>query len=412
MFWANQNWRLGIESMPALRVLPPNPIYVSTLATIDGIGTRDNPMSSIVSALSACAGLDNWTICIQAPESKPLRSEATYESTQNLSITGWDNEPWYCYGSEIITDWTLVSGGIYRKSLGWTTTSLAVVTTMSEQIGDRFFFKKLLHNTTTPTTPAEGEIGYQNGVLYIRLPNSENPNSHNIEVGRRNSLLLTRGFGTLTVRYMIGRYFLSAGLRNGASGQPPGTGKLDVFDTTIEYTSNNGIGATGQNELTTCTRVKCYRVANDGFNLHKTTGTGAALMILNGCEGSYNGDRFNDSAQGASNHEDSVLIINGGKYDYNVSGGMVVINTARCDINGATEYGEVTMDGNMRLGISSGTIAAQAGCAWMESSVGIVSGSIIVKNGQGIGVKINTPGNVIDEDIIISLNNALPDVGR
>ncbi|MEG3495437.1 hypothetical protein V2U99_26605 [Klebsiella variicola] len=66
---------------------------------------------------------------------------------------------------------------------------------------------------------------------------------------------------------------------------------------------------------------------------------------------------------------------------------MVAIENAQCDIHGDTKYGPVVMDGNMRLGNTAGTIASQAGCAWLNYATGIVTGDVTVKNGQGVGVR-------------------------
>lgn len=401
-------WRAGTQLLPIKRPLPPNPLYVDTTVMVPGIGTIDSPVDSLVKAIAMCAGLPDWVIRIKAPKSNPVRTENIYESTEALLIEGWDKEPWHAMGSELVTDWTDIGGGVYSKVLGWTSTSLACVTTMQETIGDRQFEVKLLPNILTPTTPEAGQLGYAGDTVYIRLPGDENPNNHGMEVARRNAALRTRGFGKLVVQDMEGRYFLSAGLTNGLAENPLGTGKLEAIDCLIEYTANNGIGVAGQSETTVCTRVRSYRCANDGFNHHRTSGS--AILTLNGCDGSYNGDVAGSSAQGASNHEDTTMIINGGKFNHNVSGGMVVIDTARCDIHGDTEYGPVIMDRNMRLGNTAGSISGQAGCAWLNSSTGLVTGPVTVSNGQGVGVRRNSSAVVNGIGLIASTGNSLPDI--
>ncbi|OVG27060.1 hypothetical protein B5L94_25215, partial [Klebsiella pneumoniae] len=155
------------------------------------------------------------------------------------------------------------------------------------------------------------------------------------------------------------------GISCGLSTQPAGTGFLAVNDSVIEYCANAGVGGTGRNELIICNNVRAWRISNDGFGQHAPVG-GAGKMILNGCNGSYNGDQAGQSAQGASNHEFTKMVINGGTFNFNVSGGMVAIENAQCDIHGDTKYGPVVMDGNMRLGNTAGTIASQAGCAWLN----------------------------------------------
>jgi hypothetical protein len=103
------------------------------------------------------------------------------------------------------------------------------------------------------------------------------------------------------------------------------------------------------------------------------------------------------------------MIINGGRYNYNVSGGMVVINSARCDVHGDTVWGPVVMSDNMRLGNTVGTIASQGGIAWMDTSVGTVTGSVTVKNGKGVGKRRAAGAVVVGLSNIISTGNTLAD---
>lgn len=402
-------WQSGIPGSHAVRPLPPNPLYVDTVIGSDkGKGTLAAPLLSLDAARLMCAGLPNWTIKVHAPLEKPLRQEVVYESTANLTIEGiTDISEWHVYGSEIVADWTPVGNGVYRKTMvDWTLILFAVVTTMGEQIGDRMFQRKLLASAT-PTTPGEGELGYENGVLYVKLVGGVDPNLHVIEVAKRNTGLGTRGHGLLKIRNMYGRYFLSAGIKNGLAFNPLGTGNLTVEDCIIEYTAGSGVAAAGQTELTTCIRTRAYRCANDGFNLHGLSG--ASVMVLNDCEGSYNGDKAGQSAQGASNHESTTMIINGGRYNYNVSGGMVVINTARCDIHGDTIWGPVVMRFNMRLGNTAGVISNQGGIAWMDESVGTVTGNVSVLDGLGTGIRRWPTAVVEGLSNITSSGNALPD---
>lgn len=401
--------RPGIERKPAPRVVPPLPLYVDTTVAVSGIGTIDAPMNTLPEALAACAGLPDWEVRIKAPSSSPVRTQTVYDSSMNLQLSGWDSEPWYGYGSEVVTGWTAQGGGVYSKSLGWTTSNMAVVTDMTEVIGGTTLQKKLIANTTTPTTPAEGEMGFAAGVLYVHLPGGADPAAHVIEAARRSSILHTYGSGALYVRNLFGRYTLAAATLNGLSTQREGTGILYVQDSEIGYTGGDAVGGSGRSVRTICTRVKVQRPSNDGFNLHDIHG--AAHMELNDCEASFCGDRAGDSAQGVSNHEVTTLTINGGRFNYNVSGGMVVINSARCDIHGDTEYGPVVMNGNMRLGNTAGTIAGQAGCAWLDTSVGTVTGDVTVSNGQGVGVRVGPSAVVVGAASINSTGNALPDVG-
>jgi hypothetical protein len=154
--------------------------------------------------------------------------------------------------------------------------------------------------------------------------------------------------------------------------------------------------------------VKTRRIGNDGFNFHATAGL-KPRAVLNDCDGSYSGHVAGDSAQGASNHEQTIMVLNGGRFDRNVSGGMVVIDDAVCDIHGDTSYGSVSMARNMRLGNTVGTIASQVGCAWLDNSTGTVTGTVEVTDGLGRGVRTEAAGAVKGVEAILSARNAVPD---
>jgi hypothetical protein len=397
-----------MRCIPSLPERIPNPLYVDITAVNGGIGTKDSPFNSLTDALALATGREGQVICLKAPETNPFRVEpSAFQSTEPLTIQGWDHEPWYIYGSEVVTGWTSIGGGVWSKFLGYTSVNIATVMTMTETIGDREFKKKLIE-AAVATAPAQGEIGYDGATAYIRLPSDENPNSHTIEVARRNTAFRPQGFAAITIEDMIGRNFLSAAITNGLSTQPLGTGKLIVRNSLIEYTGLNGITASAQNELTECYNVQAYRCTNDGFNHRRISGAG--IMTLNGCKGGYNGDRAGQSSQGASAHTDATLIINGGQYNWNVSGGMVSIDTSVNNLHGDTAYGPILMDHNMRLGNTAGTIASQASCAWVNTATGIVTGPVTVSNGGGVGVRVNTPNAVTGLNNIQSINNALPDI--
>lgn len=404
-----QNWRIGQRRLAVPLPFVPNPLYLDIDAPSDGTGTELSPLNSLTEALALGTGRVGQVICIKSTEANPFRVEPTaFQSTEPLVLKGWDNEPWYIYGSEKHTSgWSSLGGGVWSKALGYSAVNIATVMTMTETIGDREFKKKLIE-APVPTTPAQGEIGYDGTTAYVRLPNDENPNSHTIEIARRNTAFRPQGFAAITIEDMVARNFLSAAISNGISTQPVGTGKLIVRNSIIEYTGLNGITASAQNELTECYNVQAYRCTNDGFNHRRTTGAG--IMILNDCKGSYNGDIAGQSSQGASAHTDATLTINGGEFNWNVSGGMVSIDTSVNNIHGDTSYGPVLMDRNMRLGNTAGTIASQASCAWVNSATGTVSGSVTVSNGQGVGVRVNTADAVTGLENITSVGNALPDI--
>lgn len=410
-----QLWLTGFPTPGIYRNYPPNPLYVDTVnGSAGGTGSIDNPVNMLSLALGLCAGLPDYEIRIAAPESSPLRQEVIFDTSLNVTLSGVDGEPWHTFGSEKHTSgWTL-SGQIYQKTLGYTSVLQVVVTSMTETVGDRDdFLFKLVQNTDTPTTPAAGEYGYSGGIIYARLPDDSSPNLHTIEISRRNFGVGTVGFGLLTVNDCVSRYCMINGISCGQSTQPAKTGYLTVNNSLVEYCANGGVGGTGRNQLITCNNVKAFRISNDGFNQHspiEEEDGDYGKMVLNGCEGSYCGDKVGQSAQGASNHEKTRLTINGGKFNFNVSGGMVVIENARCDIHGDTPYGPVMMNGNMRLGNTAGTIANQAGCAWLNNSVGTVTGSVTVGNGGGVGVRRDSGAVVEGIATIHSINNALPDI--
>lgn len=402
-------WREGIRAKPVARVLPPNPLYVNTLTgTAGGSGSAAAPVNSLAIAQALCAGLPDWVIRVTAPESAPLRQEITYESTLDLYIEGEGNEPWAIYGADSLSNAWGGVGPVYSKTLNYTALTQVVVTSLAETIAGKVFHPKLLENAATPTTPAAGEFGYSAGVLYVRLWDSSAASLHTFEVARRNTCISTIGFGLLTLTKPIGRHSLVNNLHNGRFGQPLGTGRLHVIDGLVEYSVNGGVGAAGQNEETICTRTQAYRTANDGFNLHALAGAG--YMELRDCDGCANGDKAGQSAQGASNHESTHLVIKGGRFNGNVSGGMVVIDSARCDLIGDSEYGPITMTGNMRLGNTPGPVSAQAACAWMDTTTGSVSGDVTVRDGLGVGVRKSASAGVTGIGLISSVGNAMPDI--
>lgn len=406
-----QSWRTAIPVPAVLRSYPPNPLYVDTVnGTAAGTGSIDKPVNNLSLALDLCSGLADYEIRIRAPESNPLRQEVIFNTSKDVVLSGADDEPWHIYGSEIHDSGWGGNGPVYSKRIGYTDVLQAVVTTMTETVADRDdFYLKLILNTITPTAPGAGEYGYAAGVIYVRLPDGSHPDLHKIEISKRNFGVGTIGFGLLTVRNAVARYCMINGISCGLSTQPAGTGYLSVRDSLIEYCANAGVGGTGRNERIECTDVIARRISNDGFGQHSPAG-GEGLMVLNGCTGSYNGDRPGQSAQGASNHERTRMIIRGGTYNHNISGGMVAIEFAQCDIYGNTEFGPVMMDGNMRAGNTAGTIASQAGCAWLNNASGTVTGLVTVKNGGGVGVRKSPLAIVEGIESIISEGNALPDI--
>lgn len=412
MFGACPLFRLGQTALGTRRRWPPNPLYVDTSASPGGSGAIDDPVDTLATALAMVTGLPDYTIRVRTP-SGPIRASFVHNSTFALTIEGWDDEKWQVSGGDLVTGWIDQGGGVWKSPpLGWTAMTHGVVLDLTETFGGIEFPVKLIDGGAT-TTPAEGEVGYVGGAAYVHLPDGADPNAHQIELARRNYGFQTYGSGRLTLRDLDVRTCLAVGALNGLSTQPAGTGFMRVEDSVARFCATAGWAAAGVNEETVFVRAESYRNTNDGFGHHNTGG--AALMVLNGCIGSYNGDRADQSSQGCSNHDTTTMIVNGGRFDGNVSGGMVVVGQGRCDIHGDTIWGAVVMDGNMRLGITDPTIAAQAGCAWLETSTGTVTaseaGPVIVSNGLGVGVKVATSASVTGADLITSTGNALPDEG-
>ena len=402
-------WREGVPDIPEPPALPPYPLKVNTVTgTAGGTGSAASPLNTLDAARIMCAGLPNWIIEVYAPESTPLRQEVTYESTEALLIRGEAGQKWFIYGSDVLTNVWDGAGPVYSKTLNYTVLTQVVVQSLTEVIGDRTFQRKMLQNTATPTAPGAGEFGYAGGILYVRLWDSSNPELQTFEVARRNTCVSTIGYGRLTIEDGWARHALVNGWHNGRAGQPLGTGNLHVTNSKAEYCVNGGVGAAGQNEETINTNVECFRVGNDGFNLHVITGAG--YMENRGCKGGYSGDKEGQSAQGASNHEHSTLVLKGGEYNWSVSGGMVVIETARCDLIGNSEWGPIIMSANMRLGNTPGPVSTQAACAWLDTSKGTVTGPVLVTGNGGVGVRRAPGATLTGYSNITSTGNALPDI--
>lgn len=403
-------YRLGTPTPPALRTLPPLPLVVDTVSGSDAnVGSAALPVQTLSYAMALCAGLPDWTIKVIAPQATPIRAGFDYNSSFDLTIEGWDDEPWYLYGSTKLETWANTTGTIWRKAGSYAVAPHIIVRDLTETVGDEVWPVRLLPNTTTPTTPAVGQTGYSGGFVYVNMPDGSDPNGHTIEAATRNYGLWTYGEGRLTVRDGVFRHFLLAGVLNGLSTQPDGYGNLTVEDTLIEFAgASGGVTTSGNNEDTVCTRVQSYRALNDGFNHHLGAGGGAALMTLNDCDGSYNGDQAGQSSQGASPHETAHLVINGGRFKYNVSG-VGGIQDAVMDLHGDTVHGAIEISNNMRLGNTVGTIASQAGLFWNDTMSGTVTGSVTVSNNGGVGVRVNTADAVTGLENITSTGNALPD---
>ncbi len=408
-----QSGRLLRAAPRFIRPRPPAAIYVNTGAAGGGDGLKDTPYNNLSDALKRVDGFQGGVIRLKTPtDALTVRVQTDYTSAFDVTIEPWEDEDDYkMYGSAQHTSgWADQGGGVWSKSLGYTLIGPIVVPTMTETVGDvSTWFLKLLPNVATPTTPAAGEYGYTGGTAYVHLPDGEVPNDHTLEVPRINFSLFTNGAGKLTAKKGIFRYHVVAGTMVGQSTQPDGSGYMDLYDCLHQY-GENGPSSTGKFELLRCFRCVSQRHANDGYNIHAPVPGGAATLAeLFDCDGSYNGDVQNASAQGCSAHEACTLDVYGGTYNYNVSGGQVSIDDAEVNlIADDPEWGAIMIENNMRLGNVGGTIQSQAACAWMDNCSGSVTGPVYVRNNQGIGVKVED-GTVTGLENIVSTGNGAPD---
>ncbi|WWA79511.1 hypothetical protein Kintu_gp19 [Xanthomonas phage Kintu] len=407
---------LSYPARAIVRRPPPfGVIYLDTEAFVNGSGSRESPFNSINSALIAADGFQGMRIKIFSRPNTPIRSEIIYTSSFDIEIEGVDGLPWYAFASSLHTSgWSDMGAGIYSKSIGTTAIGRPCVLTLSQTVGDRSdWFYKLIPSED-PLNPQAGQYGYSGGVTYIRLPDSSNPNSHSIEIPVRNNCVSAVGSGRVTIRNLVGRFAINAITSVGRSTQATGTGYMTIEDSLLEYGGGaGGAAASGKFESLVCRNVRAYRADNDGFNIHALVPDGAACHAeLFGCEGSYNGDIF-ESSQGASAHEGCRMDIHGGRFNFNVSGGMYSIDSSVNNLYGDGEFGPIEMTGNMRnvpFGVDPGRfLGLQAACGWGGQSSGLVLGHVRVTRNNWRGVKVETPGNVAGVDQIISEDNGAPD---
>ena len=414
MLYSGLHGRIPFRMAPPVIRRAPGIVYASSTAAGGGAGTIGSPFT-ISEALKAIDGFDDQIIRLSAPVTNPLRSEVIYNSGFDVVVEGWDREPWYHYGSEVHTSgWASLGGGIYSKTIGASVIGKPLVSTIPQTIGDRSnWWYRLLDSTSGTATPSEGQFGYTGGVCYVRLPDDENPNNHTIEIPRRNTCWQVFGMGRVTLRDAVNRAGFLANTLVGLSTSPDGAGNMTLEDCLSEYGGSavGGVGAGGKFESLICRRVKAYRNENDGFNIKcPLKGGSSGVADLYDCEGSYNGDITNQSSQGASAHDVSTMNIYGGRYDWNVSGGMVSIETSINNLIGNGADGAVYMEHNMRLGNVGGTITNQAACGWLESTTGAVTGPVFVRNNLGVGVRVATPGAVSGISNIVSTGNGAADI--
>ncbi|MBZ0296082.1 MAG: hypothetical protein K8L99_26215 [Anaerolineae bacterium] len=268
------------------------------------------------------------TIQVTAPVESPV-------TLDNLTFNGGDflikgnGAAWYAEGLHYTysSGWSDAGGGIYTRS-DQPTTSILFIETLNDSDG---FYTALTANTSTPTTPAAGQFGVDSGTLYIHLPGDVDPNSHTIIQPRSSTMLRPSGTTKLEVADAVLRYSRVDGVF------VDDTASLKMRDCTVEYHGQDGISNSSADAETIqheFIRVIARRaVSNDGFNI-KVKG----IATLIDCEGAYCGD------EGCSPHDNSQIIVMGGRYHHNGTGGgitgvdnaVMILSGVRCDHNHRT----------------------------------------------------------------------------
>lgn len=114
-----QSWRTAWRTPGVLRNYPPNPLYVDTVrGKASGKGSVDDPVNSLGLAQGLCLGLSDYEIKIIAPESSPLRQEVVFNTTENVTLSGVDGEPWYTLDLKNIHPGGLRTVRFFRKHWG------------------------------------------------------------------------------------------------------------------------------------------------------------------------------------------------------------------------------------------------------------------------------------------------------
>jgi hypothetical protein len=337
--------------------------YVNTLTGNDSNGgrTATSAKLTLAAAHSAIVALGNiGTIRITAPSTNPVLN--LNFSSGNLIFESTDGSPWYTeFVLKRTSGWTLESGSIYSQSSGAAGND-PYIETLTDADG---FFPRLSLNSSTPTTPANGQWGYTGGKWYVNLPAGENPNSHTIKFPA-----ITRGWaisgGVSTFRNAYFRYAEAEGLIDTSNGAI-----VQAENCTFQY---GGCGIEAINtSIVSCLNCLAVRNRNDGFNSRNT-----ARIILNNCESSYNLD------EGASNHNSSIFDITGGRYHHNGHGGITAIDSTTLNLY------SVTVDYNGSTGPSQGE---RGGINYITTSSGVCQ-NCTCQNNTGEGFNCQSSGTV------------------
>lgn len=369
----------------------PGKLYIDTVNgnALNHGYTPDQPLKGLAGILSTrwatekALGAQGLNLIVRAPASEPLRHTAasvtTWTDALPLTVESWDAaERWHHYGSfRFAGGWTETANpGVWRHAAVYDNPLTVVVETMPAADGGPLKYR-IEQTAGVYTNPGVGEYGHQKAseeAIYLRLPGDANPNDHVIEVAAAINGWIANGPGLVTLKRAALRYFRGAcAIVNPPTSTPVGSaGFLDLVDCLGEYAFD--VFATSNH----ATRVRAWDTVargatNDGFNHHAAAGV-PALMELYGCEGAYNGD------EGASPHDDTVLVVEGGAYHHNYNGGGITgVDRARMVIRRPAIY-------RNKL---KGAASDQGGVSYYDSTMsGHVEGLIAVgNNGPGLYVK-------------------------
>ena len=342
------------------------PVHVST---VTGSDANDGSAAHPVATLARAAALLPFggRVLVTAPESAPLRGGWAATGSASFSVEASDpGQPWHMFASEKHTSgWTADGGGVWHKAIAALPTNWqAIVTTLTETVGDASFTLSLDRNVATPTTPAAGECGYSGGTFYVHLPSDADPNGHVLEVTTADYGIANGGTGTLTLVNGVVRYAATYNISS------LGGGPVIAVGVTAQFSYNSNFASlSGDLTATRCTAQRS--TFNDGYSVYGTT-----TMTLTDCVGSYNDD------EGCSPHVSATLHVTGGTYNHNGQSGCAAVGAS------TTVLSAVTMNSNGRLvGVYGGVFT------WDTAAMTITGGSVFTGN-AGAGINHDSSGTL------------------
>lgn len=376
----------------------PTVYYVDSV-TGDNSNTGFSPDTAFLTLAAAYAVLTGrtGTIRVMAPEASPLREQLTHNTATTITIEGVDGAAWYMFGTNILTGWTSVGGGIYSKALtGYPgTLSTVLVSTLTDDYG---YWLRLTPNTSTPTMPAAGEFGWSSNTLYIHLPEDANPASHTVQAARRNYCVWAHSNSNLLT--LRDGHFYGGNISCTRAGTTGSGGTIAAYDCVARYAGSAGGFAMGGGlsslTLTRCTAEGCL---NDGVNLHSDAVESIATLV--DCVGRHNGD------EGMSPHDNCIVYDNGGHYHHNGGPGVTAVESAQMFLNGTL------IEHNQLTATEAQLNDTAAALHFRDADTSGTLTNVTCRNNEGRGVRIAAPENVIISGLLsgISQGNALEDVG-